>query len=54
MLYTKFHGIGHSGSVEGFFRFLPYLGMAVIFVMRPRPFEETFVCQENAYEIQLR
>ena len=43
MLHTKFQGHGSTGSgEEDFLRFLPYMGMAVIMVMWPRPFEQFF------------
>ena len=44
MLHTKFHGNRPAGSgEEDFLRFLPYMGMAVILVMLPGPFIQTFV-----------
>ena len=44
MLHTKFQGHRHfSSGEEDFLRFLPYIGMAASLVMRPRPFEQTFV-----------
>ena len=43
MLHTKFQGHRSSGSgEEDFLRFLPYMGMAAMLVMRPRPFEQLF------------
>ena len=39
MLHTKFQDHRISGSGEGeFIKFLPYMGMAAILVMRPVPF----------------
>ena len=44
MLHTKFQGDRLFGSrEEDFLRFLTYIGMAVILVMCPGPFEQTFV-----------
>ena len=44
MLYTKPQGHWPSGSGEEDFKgFLPYMGMAAILIMRPGPFERTFV-----------
>ena len=44
MLHAKFQDHRTSGSgEEDFLRFLPYMGMAAILVMRPRPFIYTFV-----------
>ena len=44
MLHTKFQGHQPFGSgEEDFLKFLPYMGMAAILVMRPGPFEQTFV-----------
>ena len=44
MLHTKFQGHRSIGSgEEDFLRFLPYMGMAAILVMRPEPFEQLFV-----------
>ena len=44
MLHTKIQGHRPLGSgEEDFKRFLPYMGMAAIFVMWPGPFEQTFV-----------
>ena len=44
MLHTKFQGRRSIGSGEvDFLRFLPYMGMAAILVMRPGPFEHLFV-----------
>ena len=43
MLYTKFQShwsIGSGG--EKIFKWLPYMGMAAILVMWPRPFEQLF------------
>ena len=43
MLHTKFQGHWSIGSgEEDFLRFLPYMGMAAMLVMRPRPFEQFF------------
>ena len=43
MLHTKFQGHGSIGSgEEDFLRFLPYVGMAAMLVMWPRPFEQLF------------
>ena len=43
MLHTKFQGHWSTGSgEEDFLRFLPYMGMAAILVMWPRPFEQFF------------
>ena len=43
MLHTKFQGHRSSGSgEEDFLRFLPYMGMAAMLVMWPRPFEQLF------------
>ena len=43
MLHTKFQGHQSSGSgEEDFLRFLPYMGMAAMLVMWPRPFEQFF------------
>ena len=39
MLHTKFQDHRTSGSGEGeFIKFLPYMGMTTILVMRPVPF----------------
>ena len=44
MLHTKFRGNRPTGSgEEDCLRFLPYIGMAAILVMCPRPFIQTFV-----------
>ena len=44
MLHTKFQGHRSIGSgEEDFLRFLPYMGMAAILVMWPKPFEQLFV-----------
>ena len=44
MLHTKFQGHRSIGSgEEDFLRFLPYMGMAAILVMSPRPFEQFFI-----------
>ena len=44
MMHTKFQGHQPYGSrEEDFLKFLPYMGMAVILVMWPEPFEETYV-----------
>ena len=41
MLHTKFQGHWSIGSgEEDFLRFLPYMGMAAMLVMWPRPFEQ--------------
>ena len=43
MLHTKFQGHWSIGSgEEDFLRFLPYMGMAAMLVMWPRPFEQLF------------
>ena len=43
MLHTKFQGHWFIGSgEEDFLRFLPYMGMAAMLVMWPRPFEQLF------------
>ena len=42
MLHTKFQGHRSIGSGEDFLRFLPYMGMAAMLVMWPRPFEQLF------------
>ena len=43
MLHTKFQGHRSIGSgEEDFLRFLPYMGMAAMLVMWPRPFEQFF------------
>ena len=43
MLHTKFQGHWSTGSgEEDFLRFLPYMGMAAMLVMWPRPFEQFF------------
>ena len=43
MLHTKFQGHLYIGSgEEDFLRFLPYMGMAAMLVMWPRPFEQLF------------
>ena len=43
MLHTKFQGDLSIGSgEEDFLRFLPYMGMAAMLVMRPRSFEQFF------------
>ena len=43
MLHTKFQGHWSTGSgEEDFLRFLPYMGMAAMMVMWPRPFEQFF------------
>ena len=38
MIHAKFQDHRTSGSGEDFLRFLPYLGMAAILVMSPKPF----------------
>ena len=44
MLHTKFRGNRLAGSgEEDFLRFLPYMGMAAILVMRPGPFIQHLV-----------
>ena len=44
MLHTKFQGPRSIASgEEDFLRFLPYMGMAAILVMWPKPFEQLFV-----------
>ena len=40
MLHILFQGHWSVGSGEDFLRFLPYMGMAAMLVMCPRPFEE--------------
>ena len=53
MLHTKFQGHWSIGSgEEDFLMFLPYMGMAAMLVMWPRPFEQ-FFCLEAVYEIWL-
>ena len=43
MLHTKFQGHWSIGSgEEDFLRFLPYMGMAAMLVMWPKPFEYLF------------
>ena len=43
MLHTKFQGHRSIGSgEEDILRFLPYMGMAAMLVMWPRPFEQLF------------
>ena len=43
MLHTKFQGHRLIGSgEEDFFKVLPYIGMAAMLVMRPKPFEQLF------------
>ena len=40
MLYTKFQGHWYIDfGEEDFLRFLPYMGMAAMLVMWPKPFE---------------
>ena len=55
MLHTKPQGHGHppSGPGEDFKGFLPYMGVVAILVIRPGPFEQTFVHgpKEAPYEI---
>ena len=43
MLHTKFQGHWSIGSGEDLLRFLPYMGMAAMLVMWPRPFEQFFL-----------
>ena len=44
MLHAKFQDHRTSGSgEEEFLKFLPYMGMAAILVMRPGQFIQTFV-----------
>ena len=45
MLHTKFQGHRSIGSVgeEDFLRFLPYMGMAAMLVMRPNTFVKIFI-----------
>ena len=43
MLHTKSHGHRPSDFGEDFLRVVPYMGVAAILVMWPRPFEQTFV-----------
>ena len=40
-MHTKIQGHWPFGGKEGFFRFLPYMGMAAILVMWPGAFEQT-------------
>ena len=42
MLHTRFQGHWSIGSGEDFLRFLPYMSMAAMLVMWPRPFEQLF------------
>ena len=42
MLHTKFQGHWSFDSGEDFLRFLPYMNMAAMLVMWPRPFEQFF------------
>ena len=43
MVHTKFQGHGSiSSGAEDFLRFLPYMGMTAMLVMRPRSFEQLF------------
>ena len=43
MLHINFQGHWSTGSgEEDFLRFLPYMGMAAMLVMWPRPFEQLF------------
>ena len=43
MLHTKFQAHWSIGSgEEDFLRFLPYMGMAAMLVMWPKPFEQFF------------
>ena len=56
MMHTKFQGHQPFGSrEEDFLRFLPYIGMAAILVMWPRPFEQLSFPHpiEAPYEIWL-
>ena len=43
MLQTKFKGHRFIGSGEDFKASTVYMGVAAIFLMRPRPFEQLFV-----------
>ena len=43
MLHTKFQGHRPFGYRRTFLIILPYMGMAAILVMRPRPFEHAFI-----------
>ena len=44
MLYTKFQGHWSIDSEEeDFLRFLPYMGMAAMLVMRPNSFVKKFI-----------
>ena len=57
MMYTKFQSHRSIGSgEEDFLRFLPYMGMAAMLVMWPRPFEHfSFLKALKAvYEISLQ
>ena len=57
MLYTKFQGHWSIGSgEEDFLRVLPYMGMAAMLVMWPKPFEQFFFlkAQKAVYEIWLQ
>ena len=52
MMHTKFQGHQLFGSrEEDFLRFLPYTGMAAIFVMWSGPFEQTFAPQSHRSSI---
>ena len=43
MLHTKVQGRRPFDSEQDFKGFLPYMGMAAILVMWPKPFEQNFV-----------
>ena len=43
MLHTKFRENRSTGSGEDFLRFLPYMGVAAMLVMRPGPLIQTLV-----------
>ena len=52
MLHTNFQGHRlFSSGEEDFLRFLPYMGVAAILVMRPGPFEQAFVPQSHGGSI---
>ena len=56
MLHTKFQGHWSIASgEEEFLRFLPYMGMAAMLVMWPKPFEHFFLkALEAVYKIWLQ
>ena len=52
MLHTNFQGHWPFGSGEDdFLRFLPYIGVAAILVMRPGPFKQIFVLPSHGGSI---